>query len=164
MIFSDGYGVQSGSLALLLFMLLVVLVVGTWCIGTFLGSVGSGWHALSRRFRAEPESRGKWRVISPFSFSVRLRRWADYSSFIRIANEEDALCLGVVFSYRVGHPPLRIPWTEIKIARTTSLWQQFVLLTLGDQERIPMRITERMARKLGILERIQVEATPLIPR
>jgi hypothetical protein len=29
-----------------------------------------------------------------------------------------------------------------------------VVLTLGEQERIPMRISERMARKLGILERV----------
>jgi hypothetical protein len=32
--------------------------------------------------------------------------------------------------------------------------QPLILLTLGEQERIPMRISERMARKLGILERI----------
>jgi hypothetical protein len=29
-----------------------------------------------------------------------------------------------------------------------------VVLTLGEQERIPVRIPERMARKLGILERM----------
>jgi hypothetical protein len=29
-----------------------------------------------------------------------------------------------------------------------------ILLTLGERERIPMRISERMAGKLGILERI----------
>jgi hypothetical protein len=160
MIISDGYSAQSGSVALsfLLLILSLALCAGTWCIGTFLGSIGSGWHALTKRFRAEVKSDSQWRSIPPFSFSVRLRKWADYGSIIRIANEEDALFLGVAISYRVGHPPLRIPWTEIKIARTRSFWQRFVLLTLGDQERIPMRISERMARKLGILARMPSDA------
>jgi hypothetical protein len=54
----------------------------------------------------------------------------------------------------VGHPPLRIPWNEIQFGRAKFLWLKFVVLTLGNEENIPMRISERMARKLGILERL----------
>jgi hypothetical protein len=66
----------------------------------------------------------------------------------------DALYLSVFFLLRVGHPPLRIPWSEIKITRTKYFWQKFIVLTLGNEERIPMRISERMANKLGLLERL----------
>jgi hypothetical protein len=39
--------------------------------------------------------------------------------------------------------------------RTKFLWQRYVVLTLGEQERIPMRISERMASNLGLLDKIQ---------
>jgi hypothetical protein len=73
---------------------------------------------------------------------------------IRMTAADDALYLSVFFLLRIGHPPLRVPWTEITITRTKRFLQSFIVLTLGEQERIPMRISERMARKLGILERI----------
>jgi hypothetical protein len=66
----------------------------------------------------------------------------------------DALYLSVLFPFRIGHPPLRIPWDEIRMRRTKFLWRRLVLLTLGNQEQIPMRISERMARNLGILDRV----------
>jgi hypothetical protein len=69
---------------------------------------------------------------------------------------EDALYLSVVLILRIGHPPLRIPWNEIQLSKTSYFRQPLILLTLGEQERIPMRISERMARKLGILEHIPV--------
>jgi hypothetical protein len=36
--------------------------------------------------------------------------------------------------------------------KTKFLWQRYVVLTLGQQEHIPMRISERLARNLGILD------------
>jgi hypothetical protein len=60
----------------------------------------------------------------------------------------------VLFLFRVGHPLLCIPWTEIKIAETKFLWWRFTHLTLGNEEKISMGISTRMARKLGIQERL----------
>jgi hypothetical protein len=42
-------------------------------------------------------------------------------------------------------------------AKYLRLWP-VVILTLGNQDRVPMRIRERMARKLGFLERIPAAA------
>jgi len=67
---------------------------------------------------------------------------------------QDALYLSVLFPFRIGHPPLCIPRNEIKMRKAKFLWSRYVDLTLGEQEGIPMRISERMARKLGILERL----------
>ena len=83
-----------------------------------------------------------------------MRFKVSYGNVIRMTAAEDALYISVLFLFRIGHPPLCIPWNKIKIARTRFLWMRFVVLTLGGQERIPMRISERMARKLGILERL----------
>jgi len=67
---------------------------------------------------------------------------------------EEGLYLSVLLLFRVGHPPLCIPWKEIQISRTKHFWSRFVVLMLGNSERIPMRISERMARNLGILNRL----------
>jgi hypothetical protein len=65
----------------------------------------------------------------------------------------DALYASVLFPLRIGHPPLRIPWDEIQFARTKFFFRSYIALTLGNQERILMRVPLRMARNLGILDR-----------
>jgi len=132
---------------------ILVLFVAVWCIGTYIGSIGAGWRALSQRFRAQSKFPGQTQSARPF-FNVCMKNWADYSGIVRIAAEEDALYLSVAFPYRIGHPPLCIPWQEIQLGRTKFLWRRFVVLTLGKQERIPMRISERTAGKLGIQGRL----------
>lgn len=137
------------------FLLIVpILIVGIFCFISYLSSVLIGWHKLSKRFLTQTEPYGETRSAGHFPYTVYTRFWSHYSSIIRMTAADDALYLSVFFLLRIGHPPLRIPWTEIRIARTSCLWRQLILLTLGEQERIPMRISERMARKLGILDRL----------
>jgi hypothetical protein len=90
-----------------------------------------------------------------------MRFWGDYTNIIQIFAEPEALYLSVFTPFRVGHPPLCIPWNEIKLSRTRHFWRRYVVLTLGEQEHIPMRISERMARKLGILDRIPQEVNSM---
>ena len=135
-------------------LIMPALSVGFFCFMSYLSSVISGWHKLSQRFFTQSEPYGATRSAGPFFCAVYMRYWTHYSWAIHMTAGDDALYLSVYFLLRVGHPPLRIPWSEITIARTKNVWQQFILLTLGEQERIPMRISERMAEKLGILDRV----------
>jgi hypothetical protein len=143
------------------FVLIVpVVVVSTFCFVSYLSSILTGWHRLSKRFRAESEPYGDTRTAGPFPYTVYTRYWSHYSSCIRMTAAEDALYLSMIFFLRIGHPPLRIPWNEIQFSRTRCFWRQLVVVTLGNQERIPMRISERMANKLGILDRLPGTAPP----
>ena len=135
-------------------VIMATISLAVFCFVSFLSSVLSGWHTLSKRFRAESEPYGATRSAGPFPYTVYTRYWSHYSFIIRMTAAEDALYLTVLLILRIGHPPLRIPWNEIQLSKTTYFRQPLVLLTLGEQERIPMRISERMAGKLGILERI----------
>jgi hypothetical protein len=127
-----------------------------WCSVCFLISLVSGWFVLSGRFKKQSEPYGETKSAGPFFYTVYTRFWTHYSSVIGITAAEDALYLSVLFLFRIGHPPLCIPWEEIKIGRTKFFWRRYVVLTLGEQENIPMRISERMARELGILERLPI--------
>jgi hypothetical protein len=132
-----------------------IFFVVVWCSTCFVISALSGWYSLSKRFRAQSEPYGDMRSAGPFFYGVQMRFRTNYSSVIRLTAAGDALCLSVLFLFRVGHPSLSIPWNEIKFGRARILWRRYIVLALGNEEQIPMRISERMAHNLGILERIQ---------
>lgn len=139
------------------FALFAVLVSLVWSTICWLNSLLSGWHSLSRRFSAFSAPGGGAKTAGPFFYTVYLRFWSQYGNSVRTTAADDALYLSVIFALRLGHPPLRIPWNEIAFGRTKFFWRSYIVLTLGNQERIPMRISERMARNLGILERLPGE-------
>lgn len=144
------------SLAILLGIAL--FFVAFWCAVCFLISLITGWFALGRRFKRQSEPYGETKTAGPFFYTVYMRLWSHYSSTIRLSAASDALYASVLFLFRMGHPPLRIPWDEIQFGRAKFFFRTYVVLTLGNQEKIPMRISQRMARNLGILNRVQSDS------
>lgn len=152
---------QANYLTFVYLSLFVALGFACLALVCFLISVFSGWHSLSSRFWAQSEPYGETYSAGPYFYTVHMRYWVHYNNVVSITAATDALYLSVMFSFRVGHPPLRIPWNEIRLSRTRRLWWRYVVLTLGDQEHIPMRISQRMARNLGILDRIPEEVNSM---
>src|ERR1035441_7482728 len=109
-------------------ILFLAFLLGVWSLVSIINGLGSGWHALSKRFRAQSKPYGKTKSAEPFYFGVYTRFWTDYSGFIRMTSAADALYLSVIFPLRIGHPPLCIPWNEISISRTNRLWLRLVVL------------------------------------
>jgi len=130
-----------------------LLFVTFWCVILALISALAGWRALAARFRSDSTPCGELHTAGPWFATVYMRGWTHYSGVIRMTAAGDALYLTVLMPFRVGHPPLRIPWNEIACARTRRFLQNFMELRLGTQEQIPFRISERTARKLGLAER-----------
>ena len=112
----------------------------------------SGWHALARRFKYQSEPYGDIESTGPF-ISVNMRYWSYYGGLVLLTAADDALYVSIMILFRIGHPPLHIPWDEIEFGRTKFFFRTFIVLTLGNQDKIPMRISLRMARNLGILDR-----------
>ena len=133
--------------------ILALFIVAVWWVTLSLVGLMTGWSALARRFRRESEPYGDNKTAGPFFYTVYMRYWTHYSSVIRLTAAADALYLSVLFPFRIGHPPLRIPWNEIQFGRTKRFLRTYIVLALGNEERIPMRIPERMAANLGILDR-----------
>ena len=131
-----------------------ILFAPLWCANRFYVSFVSGWLTLSRRSRKQSEPHGEIKTTRPAFSLIFMRFWSHYGSVIQVFAAQDALYALVFFLFRIGHPPLRIPWNEIKLGRTKCFWRTYIVLTLGSEEMIPMRISQRMARNLGILDRI----------
>jgi len=134
-------------------LIIVIIFIAFWCAIGYLVSFLTGWLALARRFKKQSEPYGEIRSAGPFFYTVYMRFWGHYSSVIRLTAASDALYASVLFLFRIGHPPLRIPWDEIRFGRTKFFFRTYIVLTLGNAEKIPMRISLRMARNLGILDR-----------
>jgi len=134
-------------------LIIVIIFIAFWCAIGYLVSFLTGWLALARRFKKQSEPYGEIRSAGPFFYAVYMRFWGHYSSVIRLTAASDALYASVLFLFRIGHPPLRIPWDEIRFGRTKFFFRTNIVLTLGNAEKIPMCISLRMARNLGILDR-----------
>jgi hypothetical protein len=128
------------------------------CLISLLASWFTGWHALIRRFRAASGPYGDVRTAGPFFYSIYFRFSSHYGGIIRLTAAQDALYLSMLFPFRIGHPPLRIPWEEIQFSRINTFFRSRVCLSLGREEQIPMYISDRMARNLGILDRLEKQS------
>jgi hypothetical protein len=89
---------------------LVVLFAVLWCAVSFLTSLMSGWFALSTRFRTQSEPYGDIRSAGPLFWTAHMRFGTHYSNLLCITTDKDGLSLYVMFPFRIGHPPLHIPW------------------------------------------------------
>lgn len=133
-------------------LVLALFFIVFWCAFCFLISFMTGWFSLGRRFKRQSDPYGETKTAGPFFYTVSMG-WFGFSNFVRLTAASDAIYASVLFPFRVGHPPLRMPWEEIRFGWTKIFFRTYVVLTLGNEEKIPMRISERMARNLGILDR-----------
>ncbi|QNI36694.1 hypothetical protein [Edaphobacter albus] len=142
-------------------LLALFCFVAFWCVANFGVSRISGWHTLAKRFTATSEPYGEFRSVGPWFLTVYFRgSWLKYGSIVRLRAAHDALYLSILLPFRIGHPPLCIPWNEISFSETTQFFMRFVVLTLGEQERVSMRISVKAAEKLDLLNRMNVQKAP----
>jgi hypothetical protein len=137
-------------LALPFFLLLVLLG----------GCASSGWLRLSRRFSNPSEPKGDLRSADTSLQYAYLRYWTRSVPTLSFIANEDALYLATRFPFSLVYPSLRIPWSEINISTSRRHFRDFVELTLGNRERVPLRISPWTAEKLGL----QSKASMQLPR
>ena len=135
-----------------LYILLPLFFVAVWTLALIFVSAVSGWSALANHFRSNLEPIGETRSAGGFFSSVYFRYWGHYSGVVRLTSATDGLYLSALFPFRPGHPPLRIPWNEIQFSHTRRFFRNYVVLLLGTAEQIPLRIPQRMADRLGLLD------------
>lgn len=112
--------------------------VGVWAMANVLVSLLSGWWGLAEQYRTE----------TPFPAHMRRfqrgqMRWrTNYGNILTVVSDSRGLYLSVMFLFRLGHPPLFIPWADISF-EDPNLWLFFSMqrLRLGP-DRIPLRLRE----------------------
>ncbi len=123
---------------------MAILFPAVWALVSFLFSYLSGWATLARQFRCRSKFLGnKWHMRSG-----HFRYGVSYKSILTVGSDKTGLYLAVFLPFRLGSPPLLIPWTEILVTRKRILWLDFVKLSLGRQLAIPLQLKAGLAEKI----------------
>jgi hypothetical protein len=97
-----------------------VFFIFMWiAVGLILAQVG-GWAELARHYRpANPFEGRMWRFRSG-----HMRLTVHYNNVLTVGASPEGLYLAVLFLFRVGHPPLLVPWKDISTTTgKTLLWR-----------------------------------------
>jgi len=120
--------------------------VAFWCLICFLIATISGWRKLARQFPATSPFTGP-----TWSFqSARMRWTSNYGRCLTVGADITGLYLSTLFPFRVGTPPLFLPWSEVSLWRRRKfLWLfRYVDLRLGREAQIPFMIDGRLADRI----------------
>ena len=110
--------------------LFVPLLASLWVVVGFALSRIGKWHSLARRFRAAEKPNGK-----AFAFKSGQIGVVSYGNCLNVTLAKEGLHLSVFFPFRIGHPPLLLPWTEVsRVEKKKTLWWEYVVVTIGDPE------------------------------
>lgn len=112
-------------------------------IGAIISFVG-GWFSLAKVYRTQvPFNGAKWRMQSG-----KMRWLMNYNNVLTIGASPQGLYLASMFLFRFLHPPLLVPWSEIKVRRKKGWVFETVTFTMGHELAIPLRIRGTLAVKL----------------
>ena len=76
-------------------------------------------------------------------------RWlTNYNRVLTLGTCQEGLYLAIMFLFRFMHPPLLIPWSEIKVRRKEGWVFEYVIFTMGHELAIPLRIRGKLGAKL----------------
>jgi hypothetical protein len=108
-------------------------------------SAVGGWKILSRSYRANSAFDGKKMWLK----SVGLRRWTNYNNCITVGADKYGLYLSVFPIFRIGHPPLFFPWTDISTeAGSRRFFGDFVKFKFTKQPDVPVIMSKRLATRI----------------
>ncbi len=77
-----------------------------------------------------------------------MRGLTNYNNVLTLGVSPDGMYLASMFLFRFMHPPLLIPWSEIKVSRKKGWVFEYVIFTLGRELAIPFQIRAKLAAKL----------------
>ena len=114
-------------------------------LGFYILALMSGWNRLSKRFRNKETFYGE-----TWSFqSARMRSLISFGSALTMGADESGLYMAVFPLFRLCHPPLLIPWSEVSIIPgERGLIFKKRLLLLGRREAISLSISSSLAQNL----------------
>jgi hypothetical protein len=128
-----------------------------WMLVCTIVSLIGGWFSLAKAYRTRSAFDGpKWRMQSG-----QMRYLMGYNNVLTIGVSPQGLYLASMFLFRFMHPPLLVPWSEIKVRSKKGWVFEYVTFTLGHELAIPLRIRGSLVQKLRASagERWPVEET-----
>jgi len=113
---------------------------GMWCTVSLLLSAMGGWRRLAASFATRDEPCGRYFFMQSGKIGI-----VNYGSCLAVHSAQSGLYLSVWLPFRIGHPPLFIPWQEVRNATTLRfLWFERVMFDVG----APSIATLQLSKKI----------------
>lgn len=131
------------SLPFLVLLLFPIFFGGLWVGVCFLISALGGWSRLAVHYESQSTFRGKtWHFQSA-------RLWlANYNGCLTIGADNSGLYLKVFPLFRVGHPPLLIPWYDVTTTQHKGLLFTYLDFTFAKSPSVKFRVTRKLGERI----------------
>ena len=123
----------------------ILFFVFIWMGVCKLISAVAGWKILSRDYRANSAFDGQKMWLK----SIGMRRWTNYNNCIAVGANKLGRYLSVFPLFRVGHPPLFFPWSDISTeAGSQRFFGDFVKFEFTKQPDVPVIFSKKLAARI----------------
>ena len=125
-----------------------------WCGIVWVLAHSGGWARLGQHYATHQTPRG-----APFRWQSASVGWVAYNHVLRVDAAHEGLFLSMPWPFRVGHPPLFIPWTAVHDPTEQRMfWLRFVRFTVGSPPLVRMRL------RAEVYEASQAGRAALMPK
>ena len=139
-----------------LWALFPVLFVAMWLFVTFLLSAIGGWGSLAVHYASKSPFSGR-----RFHFrSAQFGGCVSYGSCLTLGAGPNGLYLAVLPFFRLGHPPLLIPWSDITAREARSWLFAAIDLQFAKTPGVSVRLSRHLAQALFDASGTQVPVQP----
>ncbi|MCB9076221.1 MAG: hypothetical protein H6631_01365 [Anaerolineaceae bacterium] len=114
-----------------------------WCAVVFLLAVIGGWSRLAPYYQARSPFEGK-----KWGFRSGRMGMTNYNGVLTIGVNDYGLYLAVFPLFRVGHPPLFIPWYDITTSKSKKFFVSYLDFTFARMPSVTFRVPERLGDTL----------------
>jgi len=123
----------------------VLGIPAVWAVLMLAISRFGGWGALAEVYTTRDGFQGKrWRFES-----ARFRGLGRYNGCLTFGANPRGLYLATFLPFRIGHPPLFIPWEDVTMTRTTFFMFPHVELKFRRVEGRPLLVRTKLGEMLA---------------
>ena len=121
----------------------IAFFVALWIVVSLSLSLIGGWWTLAARYRLDGTFDGKkW-----YMCSASFRRFVGYSGVLTMGANARGLYLAAWVPFRLGHPPLLIPWQDVRRSKNNRFSIINVALELGGDSPVRVSINKSLVRR-----------------
>ena len=122
----------------------VIFAVAMWTGVGYLIGIVSGWQELARSYRCARFKGARWQFQSG-----QMRLLMNAHNVLEIDVDSQGLYLATMFLFRVGFPPVRIPWQDVSVKPGKFLFWNYVEFRFRQAPAMYLQLSTDLARKMA---------------
>ena len=117
-----------------------VFFIGLWTVVCFILSRFGGWSFLAKHYPCDKSFSGEKSHMRTMKMGL-----VNYSNCVTVGVNSSELYLGIMFLFRIGHNPIKVPLAEIKGKKVEGTIFDYVILSI---KKVNIKIPKKLADKI----------------